>query len=334
MICMMPRGILTVLLVLGTVEAQEAAPVFRTTTDLVLVDAQVINKKTKTATGQLDRSDFLIFEDGVQQEIRYISRDTLPLSVVLLFDLTDSDRPILKNLAAGARAALGHLRPADEVAVMDYSASAKVVDDFTTDRDRTIAAIDRASSEKANEAAFFNEAVYQAAMQLQSAGNPGARRVLIWLTDNLPNVPSEFMRGMAGESVPKGQLHTEQDAIRMLHESGTVVAPLLQRSSRQMALNAPFLLMEAPWRRKYPPGDAKKYAQLTGGEWTALQGQAVDEKLAVLIDDLRSRYTLGYRPAQAKPTGAFCKLRVVLSPQGKLEVKQWTVLARAGYYRK
>jgi hypothetical protein len=38
-------------------------------------------------------------------------------------------------------------------------------------------------------------------------------------------------------------------------------------------------------------------------------------KLAELIDDLRLRYTLGYRPSVAKPQGTFCPIKVELAPE-------------------
>jgi hypothetical protein len=65
-----------------------------------------------------------------------------------------------------------------------------------------------------------------------------------------------------------------------------------------------------------------------------LRGKQAGQRLAELIDELRARYTIGYRPAQSKPAGTFCKLRVELAPQGALRPKEWTVLARQGYYRK
>jgi hypothetical protein len=93
------------------------------------------------------------------------------------------------------------------------------------------------------------------------------------------------------------------------------------------------IALEAPFRHSHPPGDANKYAELTGGEAIHLGGKRVDERLAELIDDLRSRYTIGYRPAEPKPPGTFCKVRVSLAPDGGLRPKEWKVLARAGYYR-
>src|SRR5207248_10274378 len=99
-----------------------------------------------------------------------------------------------------------------------------------------------------------------------------------------------------------------------LHESGTVVAPLLLRSSVAMAWAAPVLAFEAPFRHSHPPGDAHKYAELTGGEAIGLGGKRVEERLAEMIDNLRSRYTIGYRQTEERPAGTFCKLQVSLAP--------------------
>src|SRR5579859_5983560 len=164
--------------------------VFRVDVRVVQVDAQVLDKKTRHVTSSLDRKDFLIFEDGVAQKITSFSQDKLPLSVVILFDLTDSVRPVLKQLAEGALEALQHLKPEDEVTVMVYAAATQVLQEGTTDRALAVAAIERASRMESDEAAFFNEGIFQAAQQL-SQSNSSNRRVIIWLTDDVPNIPSE-----------------------------------------------------------------------------------------------------------------------------------------------
>src|SRR5512140_593390 len=98
--------------------AQDQPPVFRTTSELVLVDVQVRSSKTGTPGPVLEASDFQVSEEGTPQEILHFSRDEFPLSVVLLFDLTDSVHAVLKRLAEGAKNALEHFKAADEVAVM------------------------------------------------------------------------------------------------------------------------------------------------------------------------------------------------------------------------
>src|SRR5579862_928274 len=140
-----------------TVEAQ--TPVYRVDVRMVVVDAQVLSKKTRHAARELKQNDFEIYEDNARQEITSFSQDTLPLSIVLLFDLTDSVRPVLKSLAEGATEALQHLKPEDEVAVMVYAASTQVLQEATTDRALAVAAIEKASRMKSDEAAFFNEGI-------------------------------------------------------------------------------------------------------------------------------------------------------------------------------
>jgi VWFA-related protein len=321
--------------------AQDDPPVFRTTSELVLLDVQVVHQKTNTAAGLLEAKDFELFEDGVAQKISFFGHDQLPLSVVLLFDLTRSVNGVLPRLAAGGRAALDHLKPGDEVAVMVYAAGAQLVDGFTTDHSRTAAAIGKAATMKSDDAAFFNEAVYRAAEQLASAANPASRRVILWFTDNLPNLPTksnlrDHAKGLAGAN-----LHTEDEAIRKLHESGTVVMPLLLKDfmwqfvgNRIRASDQIDYRHEHPGERDYPSGDANKYAELTGGFAFEMRGKAVEQRLADVIDDLRGRYTIGYRPAEDKPAGTFCRVKVALAPDAPLKPQEWRVLARTGYYRR
>jgi hypothetical protein len=108
----------------------------------------------------------------------------------------------------------------------------------------------------------------------------------------------------------------------------------LLRNSMALAWAAPVLGFEAPFRHSHPPGDAHKYAELTGGQAIGLGGKRVEERLGELIDDLRSRYTIGYRPMEEKPAGTFCNIRVSLAPDIALRPRDWKVLVRAGYYRK
>lgn len=320
----MRRVAVLTLLLAAALCAQDRMPVFRATSELVLVDVQVLHTRSRAPAPALQSADFRVSEQGVPQTILHFSRDEFPLSVVLLFDLTDSVRGVLKQLAEGAQAALAHFKPADEVAVMVYSGHTNLVDGFNTDRVRTADAIEKAAGMKSEEPAHFNEAVYQAAVELRQAAAPSNRRVIIWLTDNLPNVPYR-------QQYPA---HTETEAFRALHEEGVVVAPILLKSRLWAVLGPIVRASEASHEKAFPPGDARKYAELTGGQAVGLRGRRPEERLAQLIDELRARYTIGYRPSDPQPAGTFCKIHVELAPSRMLRPKEWTVLARQGYYRK
>lgn len=323
------------LLAQNTIDNGEAG-VYRVNAQLVSVDAQVLEKRNGHAIAGLTARDFQVYEDKVPQQISSFSQDELPLSVVLLFDLTDSVRPVLKPLADGALDALHHLKPQDEVAVMTYSATANLIEDFTTDRARTVDAIKKAGGMESSEAAFFNEGIFQAAARLEKSGKRGNRRVIIWLTDDIPNYPSDGVRRRYGSSLGKAKLHSEKEATEELWRAGTVVCTLLQTS--QISDDEFSLRMSKAGetmvnKMLYPPGDVHKYAQATGGQVVEFSRKRIDQRLASLIDDIRMRYTLAYHPVGQKARGRFCAIEVKLAPETKKAHQDAVVEARAGYYR-
>jgi len=297
-------------------------PTIRVNVELVQVDVQVLQKKTGRTVGSLTKDDFQLYEDGVRQQISQLSQNQLPLSVVLLFDLTFSVQPVLKPLAAGALEALNHLKPEDEVAVMVYAASAQLLQDFTTDREKAVAAIEKASDMESGEAAFFNEAIFQASVQLGKTKNPKSRRIIIWLTDNVPNIPS-------------GHQHSEKDALREAFETGTVISTLLERSAVSDFFIATFSKnpMFAPLRMRNPPGNVHQYAERTGGDVMTSSKEDVSARLAQLIDQIRTRYTLGYYPSVKQPKGKFCELKVQTTAGTQKREGRLLVRTKKGYYR-
>ncbi len=62
----------------------------------------------------------------------------------------------------------------------------------------------------------------------------------------------------------------------------------------------------------------------------------VAARLAELVDQIRLRYTIGYKPSTSKPEGTFCKLQLQLSPDAlktRPVLRKLTVRTRQGYYR-
>ena len=310
---------------------QAQTPVFRLDVRVVSVDAQVLNKKTHHAQRELKQDDFEIYEDNTRQQITAFSQDTLPLSVVLLFDLTDSVRPVLKSLADGALDALQHLKPEDEVTVMVYAASAQVLQKATTDRSLAVAAIEKASRMKSEEAAFFNEGIFQAADEL-AKGKPVSRRAIIWLTDNVPNIPADSIPARYRRSMPLEKLHSQQDAIKLALQTGTVVCSLIKQSDESV-LGEQQLMAHPVDRMLHPPGEVYKYAAATGGQVIEFKKKELQEKLATLIDDLRMRYSIAYHPSGGKKKGKFCAIKVKLTPEAKKAAGNVVIEARQGYYR-
>lgn len=298
------------LFVFQAARAQEIDPhdVIKVNTDLVIFDAQVIDKKTRKVFGGLRQQDFEIYEENLKQPIVYFSQDQLPLSVLLLLDISRSVTPIIEQVGAGANDALQRLKPEDEVAVMAFADYPKLIQPFTKDRRATADKISEASRTFLGHGTFLNEALHEAAAQMNNAGNPTNRRAVIVVTDNI---------------APAGGTFGKDKVIADLLESGTVVYGLVVRA----AIGKVFNILSFGTIH-----GVDAYCEETGGEVLGANRSEVDTRLAEMFTRLRTRYTLGFRPPDNSEEGKFRRVRVQLTPAMMKANNKLVVRARNGYY--
>jgi VWFA-related protein len=326
----------------GSSYAQNSSPspadtpsTIHVSSQFVILDALVENRRTGGLIGDLQRSDFRLSEDGVPQTITYFSQDRLPLSVLFLFDLTDTVRPALKPLADGAREILGHLKPEDDAAIMVFSSHTELLQNFTTNRTLDAYAIAKASAMQSSDGTFIHECMYEAVNQAMQSTTPGSRRVMIWLTDGTANFENSMTARTIGKGAP-ARLHTKEEATQELLHSGVVVSALIDRTPATdltiLAMDANPLGMILGGRT----GDIRKYAELTGGPVLDTSKKEIAVRLSALLDQIRTRYTLGYKPSIARPEGKFCKLQLQLNPatlKARDDFSKLRVRTKQGYYR-
>lgn len=289
----------------------DSEEVIKVNTDLVVLDAQVISRKTGQPVGGLRLEDFELYEDGVKQEITYFSQDELPLSILLLLDVSGSVRPILEQVGDGALSALQQLKPQDEVAVVAFANEAKPIQSFTKDRRLVSDKIKEASrTNSIGSGTFLNDALFQAAREMPHASNPASRRVIIVVTDNI--------------AAPEGKNATRRTMTELL-ESGSVVYGLIVRAGVGKVIN---VLTLGRLSHALNP-----YSDESGGEMMGAGKEEVSSKLSEMISHLRTRYSLGYKPSNTNEGGTFRHLKLQLtaaaasSRPGKIVVK-----TRKGYY--
>jgi len=298
------------LLLIQSTSAQEIDPsdVIKVNTDLVVFDAQVIDKNTRKVFGGLRREDFEIYEENVKQPLVYFSQDQLPLSVLLLLDISRSVTPIIEQVGAGANTAMQRLKPEDEVAVMAFADYPKLIQGFTKDRKVAADKISEASTTFLGHGTFLNEALHEAAEQMNHASNPTNRRAIIVVTDNI---------------APAGGKFGKDKVIGDLLESGTVVYGLIVRAAIGKVFNIlSFGTIHA----------VNSYAEETGGEILGADRDEVTGRLAEMFMRLRTRYTLGFRPPENSEEGKFRRVKVQLTPAIMKTNKKLVVRARSGYY--
>ncbi len=314
-------------------EAPSASATIRVDSQFVLLDALVESKKAGPAVDTLSAKDFQLTEDGVPQTISYCSRDQLPLSVVLLFDMTETVHAALEPLARAAMEILGHLKREDEVSVMIFSSRTELLQDFTTNRALAADAIKTASWMADVEGTFLDEDMFEAVDQAMKARAQGYRRVMVWLTDGTANEENAFTQAAIGQHSPR-HLHSQQDAMTRLLQSGAVVSALIERTAETNRAIMESAMGEGGARL----GDIDQYAKATGGIVVTASTSEAADRLALLIDRMRARYTLGFKPTRVEPPGKFCKLGLQLSPEflrdhRELRKSEFVVRSKSGYYR-
>ncbi len=282
------------------------APILRVNAQLVLLDVAITNRKTGQIIGPLRLDDLEVNEDGAPQKLSYISHDELPLSIIFLFDVTDSVRPVLHSLAQGATGVVRHLGERDEAAVLIFSSHTERILDFARRHDLIADAIARAAEKSTHEATFLDEDMYEAVQMLNEASEPQSRRVLLWLTDGTTNYEDGFTRRLHGKYAPE-RLHTEEEATEALMRSGAGSA-MLQQISTEMPVLKPTVPLNGRNDR------FNRFAELTGGPVLTTGNADAAQRMALLLDNLRARTTISFRPATPKPTGTACKLTVTLTP--------------------
>jgi len=292
----------------GLTQQQDPLDVVKVSTDLVVFDAQVIDKKSKRTIGDLTKDDFAITENGVRQEVSYFSRDELPLSIILMLDVSRSVRGIIHEIRDGALNALQRLKPEDEVAVMAFGTTYQLVQDFTKDRPLVSKKIESATAtEILGNGTFLSSALESAATHMQKAPAPGSRRVIIVVTDNIAITPDRETKYIVDE----------------LFDSGTVVYGLIV----QAAFGKLFKVMSLGQLSK----GVNAFVERTGGEIVGADKKEVDAKLGFVIDRLRARYQLGFRPLNISDDGKFRPVEIKIS-ETKKRKENPMVLTRRGYY--
>lgn len=269
----------------------------------------------KKIIGNLEQSDFHIFEDNVEQKVAFFSREkTLPLTMGILIDTSGSEAAMLGAEQQAATQFLQRImQKKDEAMVFTFDLDVDMLADWTSDVPTLSRAIRRAKiniggapgqptpgpiSGGGNKGTNFYDAVYLACAEKMST--EAGRKALVILTDAEDN----------------GSKMKLQDAVEAAQRADTVIHILVVYDSGFGGGGADF-------------GVAKKLAEETGGRAIDVRNdkallQAFDE----ISEELRSEYSLGYYPTNAKLDGSYRKIRVETNNH------DYKTLTRKGYYAK
>ena len=123
-------------------EEVEAGDVIKVDTTLVTLPVSVTDRDGRYVPN-LTKSDFRLWEDGVEQQVAFFTSVDKPFSVVLVLDTSGSTRFKIEEIQDAAIAFVNQLRADDRVMIISFDDDIRVLTDFTGDRNRMRDAIRR-----------------------------------------------------------------------------------------------------------------------------------------------------------------------------------------------
>ena len=261
-------------------------PSFRAGVDIVSLNVTVTDAATHYIT-DLEESDFLVFEDGIKQNVTFFSRRQSPIALSLLLDSSASMEEHLPVLQTAASNFVHKLKSNDIAQVIDFDSRVEIRQGFTGNQ----AELDTAISQlAAGGSTSLHNAIYIALKELRKVRAVNEedvrRQALIVFSD--------------GEDT--SSLVSFDEVLDLAKRSETSIYTIALRGSDVQAKGfreAEFVM--------------RTLAQETGGR--AFFPAKIDDLNGVytqIADELASQYTLGYTSANPRRDGAWRRIVVQL----------------------
>ena len=263
--------------------------------DLVLVNATVTESARNRPVRGLDKKDFQVWEDKVEQKITYFSSEDVPVSVGIIFDISGSMKD---KIAAATRAAQTFVRSGtkeDEYFEVQFADRPRIASEFTSDITKLQSSL--LSTPTKGSTALY-DAVYLGLNKLKESNNP--KKALLLITDGEDN-RSRYSFGDVRSFI------REQDV--QLYAIG-ILDPATGAGRDALAQ-----LTDITGGRAFFPGSAYELSDIC-------------KKIAA---ELKNQYVIGYRSTNTAKDGAWRKIRVKVSTKSK-DIAALGVRFKQGYY--
>ena len=296
-------------------EEVDAGDIVRVNTTLVTIPVSVMDRDGRYVPN-LQKEEFRIWEDGVEQEVAFFQSVDKPFSVVLMLDTSPSTQFRLEDIQDAAISFVNQLRSDDKVMVVSFNDDIKILSEFTTDRNRLQRAIQRS---KTDDGTRLYDAVDMVINQQLSRIQ--GRKAIVLFTDG---VDTTSRRAGFDSNVMDAQ---ELDAL---------IYPVQYDTSSDMnvIVNQPAPKIDifgqilggifggknnkgggggSSRRDDYDIGNRylRELANSTGGrEYHADSLQNMTSAFANVAEELRRQYSIGYYPKRPPQVGQRRQIRV------------------------
>lgn len=277
-------------------------PTFEAGIDVINLTLSVTDPRNRYVV-DLQQQDFVVFEDGVRQDVALFTHSNLPISLVLMMDTSGSMDEKLPQAQSAAIRFIKTLRPGDLAQVKQFNDRDTLLQDFTGDTAALEAAIRR--TETSGPTALHN-ALYVALKDLQKQKKVGElrRRAIVLLSD--------------GEDT--ASLVSDDQVIELARKTEIAIYAVCLRSNRatdrsRLAFSQAEHLLTVLSRE-------------TGGQVffpnSLSELDAVYDRIA---EEMRTQYILGYVSSNKRRDGKWRRIVVRVPVREDLQIRH-----KLGYY--
>jgi Ca-activated chloride channel family protein len=281
-------------------------PVFRTQTDLVVLQVAVVDPQERFVT-KLQAEDFGVYEEGARQNVVLFASSSAPLDLMVLLDTSVSMSGRMSLAQDAAINLLRALGPEDRASVVLFSDRVRIARELTGDRELLEGAVREAAP--AGATALY-EALYIAMRELtyarRRAGGEMRRQGLVVFSDGEDNMS----RAVAFE-----------DVIEQARRGAVTIFTILPAPSPSTPQRDPF------GRAATTLFEMRELAETSGGRaFTPLQLTDLAGVYGQIAEELGQQYWLAYAPTSSIPSG-FRRVSVRVETRPGLQAR-----TRSGYY--
>ena len=303
-------------------EEVEAGDVIRVNTTLVTIPVSVMDRDGRYVP-DLQKEEFRVWEDGVEQEVAFFQSVDKPFSVVLMLDTSPSTQFRLEDIQDAAITFVNQLRPDDKVMVVSFNDDIKILSEFTTDRNKLQKAINRA---KTDDGTRLYDAVDMVINQQLS--RVSGRKAIVLFTDGVDTTSrrADYQTNLVDAQeldalIYPVQYDTSQDMNsgnipigRPIDIWGTILGGIFGGGGGGMRRGGGgYPRGRGTGRGDYEFADQylRELANSTGGrEYRADSLQNMSYAFANVAEELRRQYSIGYYPKRPPQAGQRRQIKV------------------------
>ena len=273
----------------------------RTNVNLVLIPVTVTDPYNRFVTG-LDKENFKISEDKVDQTISQFSSEDAPISVGVIFDCSGSMGDKLSKSRQAVAQFFKTANPEDEFFLIQFNDNAKMIQPFTHNLEEIQ---NRLAFTQSKGRTALLDGIYMGLHEMKKAKN--ARKALLIISDGGDN-NSRYTEAEVKNLVKEADVQIYAIGI---YEMGAA------RGRTPEEMSGPGLLTEV--------------TEPTGGRmYEASNINELPDIAAKIGMELRNQYLLGYAPLNQERDGKYRRVQVrIIQPRGLPPLRAYW---RTGYY--